>query len=686
MTSTISSTKTNSKSNSLLKLVKCNLLSNLPLISIYTLALFIILIVGLIMIGNNAKAVRIESYLSYIYSSYVQEMTTNFLSKAFAYILPCFISVFTIIVCASLFSVYHNKRKLDMYASMPVTKANMFLSRYITGILIVLIPLIILSAISFCLANALFSVSFSDIASIISNDLINMVVTSIAIFSMYSFFCMICGTVVHTLIAFMSINLGYPLIVTIIIESIYQFIPGMSNYYDETLSYSSVIGTFSPLLGANYQSFTDTQQPMLLNIIFWIVISVVFTVLAVIFSKKFKSEYAQESFLYPLAKYIIMFFTVTACGITVGYISLSYGAYDVSPIILMFVFIFFSTLASFVLITLIFNKTVKGIIKYSPIFISAFIITTATYLIIGTGAFGMDTYVPNVDDIESISFEMTDEYDTINIDNMDIDEYMENYGDWFFDSSSGEKVVKTKNPFITDRDVIENTAKAHKLIVDDIHEKSGGFYLFKDDKHYSDDNYIIFLHLEYTLKNGKKVERTYLRSDYKEGPALEYLNKAYSSDAYKNQYLVLNQCSVKDIKSFELEKDGYENAIQINNRGICKENGTLAEADEDVLNKFIDALKTDIKNNKKFFTTNYNLTENTPYCIIVEYDNSKYNNTYACYDYGYSNDCFNITEADYPNVWKLIQENQKLYDQLFKTQVDSITPKLYINSDTDDLL
>ncbi|MCH5202772.1 MAG: hypothetical protein J1F17_06155, partial [Oscillospiraceae bacterium] len=229
--------------------------------------------------------------------------------------------IFSAVISIMAFYYLHNKRSMDFFGSMPVSRRDQFFGRMITVILCTIVPVIVVAFIGSAIYGfggtlGSFAVMGKLIIGLIGN------ITFIGFISVCS------GTVAHTIVSYLIIHGIYPIIVAICYFFPTSVLPGLS----ETRGLSLVGMTLLCPLFAPFTSYgtigdeeivNSTISPSadnLLYIIWWLCLSAVLVGLSYILIKKRKSECAQNSFAFVFPNIVIKLFATITAGWIAGFL------------------------------------------------------------------------------------------------------------------------------------------------------------------------------------------------------------------------------------------------------------------------------------------------------------------------------------------------------------------------------
>lgn len=549
MTSTISSAKSKKP---LLNMMLWSIRKSLPITIIYSFLLFVIFPMFITLVRNKSEF----DYLDFLE---IQEL--------FVSVVIC---IFTIIIACSMFSIYHNKRSVDLYSSLPIKRHTLFLARYFSGLLLIIVPLIVFITLG------LFS-SFqitSDNVFITYYRMFSYIISIINMYSMLALFAMLCGSVIDTLVSFAVVNIGVVSCIFCVVNLILTILPGYYNMsiYSIDRFTRMIFFVLCPLSmplesslfsGGKLSEFIIEPKDLQIEItimMIWLALAIVYFVAAVIIAKKRKNENVQSGFIFSFPKIVIQVIASVASGIILGDFfaeSFSFENNGFKTMLLFMLGALVGSFVSFLIVTIIYNRGAKRFVKSLPIFAGSFAVIATFYLVISTGLVGVSN-VPKIDDIKAVA--VFDDY------NYTIDETKT----VFSKGNSFEKV----NYFIEDKEIINSVVSLHQSIIDGLHDEMGIFFDFYTYDFYSEKGYEPdTIRIVYELTNGKKISRTYKSHNYNYNNIIEDYNDIVSSDLYKqNSKLVncvtANEANVSHIdihptsrymKESEYYIDDYEN-------------------------------------------------------------------------------------------------------------------------------
>lgn len=408
--------------------------------------------------------------------------------------------IFAIIYTVQIFSYMHNKRKVDFYGSLPISRARLFLAKYGAAYLFSIIPMLVFMGIiaiaSICTGTLLLPQ--------VTNMYVNFIVGTLACISAYGFLSACCGTTFNTVIMFIAVCACYPLSMVFVRAYIDAFFTGS---YTGNFSDSFITNALNPI-SAYFGN----------NLIYWIIFSVGCIALGTLLIMKRRSERAQTSFAYYIPCHIIKVIVSFLAGMFLGTM---FGAINVfGNGVGGFVFGFILASApTFLIVHMIFYKGLKQIVRTIPIYAGLAVVVIVGVVLINLDVFGYNTYVPKSEDVKSAGIILTQHYYPKD---KNFSRVMSKSAEDFTSSSDIDSIVKIHNNIINSKSTKLKSVGKFKTV--------WGFMLYNafDDLSY-DDVYAI----TYKLNNGRKVNRFYSASMIS---LVNSMNTVYSDEYYYDDY------------------------------------------------------------------------------------------------------------------------------------------------------
>lgn len=470
--------------------------------------------------------------------------------------------VFTIIYTIRVFSYLHNKRKADLYGSMPIGRISMYFTRCITALAFTLIPALfflgIISIVSLCFGQPLINET--------SMIYLRLIMGSIACISAYGLLAICCGTTLNTVFMFIITCIAYPISTMFINSIIKSFFIG---FYNDFLSNSFFKDALNPLAAYNGR-----------NIVYWIVFSIICICVGALLIKRRKFEYAQSSFAIFLPCHIVKILISFLVGIFLGCLFGSLNVFGYGYLGFLFGFVL-GSVPAFVISHLIFYKGFEKLIKSSIMLAGLIVVVSAFIAVCNFDPFGYNNFIPKVDDVKSAGYiNLNSVY---NKNNDRIDKLAKNAAGDFEDNESISEIIVGYNAYC-------NYVKTGSS--DKFSSIWPNFILSAVDLANTDNMDYCFA---YKLNNGKIVTRVYSAKIYDYYSNMDsLLYNITSSKTYIEKYSAIMNADAASLENFVIEplyNSNYtESSFSIKK---SKKEGT-ENADEDK-EKIIEALRKDIE-------------------------------------------------------------------------------------------
>ena len=456
-------------------------------------------------------------YLNNVNASLMTESDLAILSEWIQIIVVGASSViFSAIIAFIAFSYLHNKRQMDFVASLPVTRRTQFFGRLTAVTAVVIVPLVV------CSILGSLAVGFAGFGTTMMLTLMISLAT-IGNIAFIGFLAICSGTIAQTCASYFLINIVYPVLMLIVGLYPSSVFPGIDKSFLNAVVVTLLSPIFAPFAGfgnsLNLEEQAMVEVPMLkfggttaFYCIWWGVFAIGFMVLSYVLIKKRRTETAQTGYAFRIPIYVIRFFATLTVGCIGGgllssifsFASSLGGVYAVALFIVTFVIGFVvATVVSDLVIHLIYNGGMSGYLKKLISVAIVIAIGLSVFLGISRDVTGVVTYIPNADNVESISYNISE--------------------DLFTEDNNGWKIT------ITDGKEIAKALEIQKKLVEDIDDKRNGWYVPTNDfEHYIDASdekiktvydYITNYDLMYNvtvdikLKNGITVNRKYSYND-----------------------------------------------------------------------------------------------------------------------------------------------------------------------------
>ncbi|MDY4813757.1 MAG: hypothetical protein SO152_07915, partial [Ruminococcus sp.] len=458
----------------------------------------------------------ISEGINYLQLHFMKNVVSDFGGKladnANIYVFECvyLAMIFATVISFIAFSYLHNKRSMDFYGSMPVSRRTQFFGRMVAVVASTIVPLIIVCLIG---NGVVLFRGFEDAVSAFLCGTVGI----LGNIAFIAFIAVCCGTVGHSIVTYILISGVYPVCVLVLTLYPQMVLPGMSGFsnFGEFPVSPVVLSLLSPfiapicaygsglienVLNALISSSTISTGTTVsvFYYVWWIVFTAGLVVATYFLVKKRKSESAQSGFAFVFPSVAIKFFTSVTTGLLMGLILASISSIpyvggevsSVSYIILFSIGIIIGTIISHIILHLIYHRGMSGFGKWMILYGCEALVSLIFFAIVTTGMFGYVTRVPDVEDVKSV--EIT-----------------------FSSCVDPEIKIKGKNPQIystSDPESIKSIIEYHSAVAQEYEKQCSGIYTpvenYGNDEEYENYNGD-GLYLRYTDKKGNQITRAY---------------------------------------------------------------------------------------------------------------------------------------------------------------------------------
>lgn len=554
--------------------------------------------------------------LSLVYEDSISQfdMSIKIFQYASAGIIYLMTTFFTIFYTVKIFSYLHNKRKADLYGSLPVGRITLYFTKAASAFIFSVVPTLfflgIISIISICFGQ--------PIVNEVNQMYLKIIMGAFASISAYGLVSVCCGTTLNSVIMFIAVCIAYPLSAMFIKGTISGFFFG---FYSGVFREHFIMNALNPL--AAYDG---------INIIYWIIFSLTCLASAAFLVKKRKTERAQSSFAYYLPCHLVKVLVAFLSGMFLGVL---FGSLNVlSDGFLGFIFGFLlGSIPAFIICHLIFYKGFSRLIKTS-VPLGCLIIAVITCMALcNYDVFGYNEFIPNADNIKSAGLYISN-YTYINSD--------ENFKETIHSMADDFSDDKSKN------DIIE----LHKELVNNQYSNSSDKF---ESVWYNmlSDNFSIGDHplygVSYRMNNSTVTTRVYTTNILEESSIFSgYFSQPVhdcfeiiSKKKYIEKYSGMTHANNDDITSFSV-CGRRKNTLSVYSDVISQYDDNTDRSDYDKCEKIRKAFIKDFKENEKDY-------EKVMYHLLHEFGEQDYY-YYDYYDYYDNSEVFDEAKELYPDI------------------------------------
>lgn len=428
-------------------------------------------------------------FTSYILSGSGEYDVAVFLVGRFTLTMLLVLSIF--IVPLNLFSYLNSKRNLDVYHALPIKRQDLFLSVFVSAIIIILIPYTLVYAVGGGYGLAV--IPQMDFVLMLKQYGYSLVMT-LAILVPILFTMMNTGTTVDGFLYSGLLHvfpaLGYGAYILFASTTLLGFTPNSDLLF---LLFSTPIYT---LFDLNFN--VDRIYPQVwMTLSYWLIFSAIMTLVVMVLYKHRKSERAENPFTNKW--YFPIFTTALIMVVQVFFYTLfsnlSYNQ-QVDARTLIFPVVF--TLVGYIILDVIANRGFKHFFKAIVSFVIITAVTISFFFgMIKTRGFGYITHVPKLSSIQSVEIRINDSDGTYG--------YPDHFRYSMYYNPQHEKMT------FDDPKQIEIIQKTHQNILNEY--KKNNYNLSVYD-HFVEPDFnhklnIVDIKIVYKLKNNAKTTRSY---------------------------------------------------------------------------------------------------------------------------------------------------------------------------------
>lgn len=575
-----------------------------------------------------------------IFNNASKKIQNEFLESSAAFIFPVVTGIiailFTLLIAVFMFSYMHKKRSVDVFGALPVTRRTLFFSRYFTGLSILLVPYLLCMGLSMLLSMQ----SFAAVQQL-GRSSVTILVSVVVAYTFTAFIAACCGTTADMVISVLAINGLYPIVVLMCQVISNSTIPGITSSFNLPAIVYTALSPYSSGIVSAVMDPALTKSGT--QFLWWFVLLVLCIAGCIAVSRKRKAECAQSGFAFRLPPVLVRAIACTAVGLVFALIfsAFSVGINTPGAIFGHYMWFFLGLLiGSFIahlILTFIYNRGVRGFLKSLLSYGVLVVVLSTAYIIVSTGMFGMDLYVPQPQQVKQVQFKVDGPVN------------------FFYSESDGEL-----SAVYTEQEDIEKVIQIHTSITDDLRERTGYPYaLSLGATGYMEDETPLFYNvaIQYTLESGLVVERAYSNFTFDSHEIAPEVLAVTETQAYKEQTVplfVYDDSSITSITAYshDMTEALYEEPYSIEEKGQIMEIAA--------------ALRKDILEDQDFYTFNEENTytvENP--CVSLD----------LCYEIPiekdaseklvwFHNPCFYfLVTEDYKNTWEVLGKYDLLPEQ-----------------------
>ncbi len=382
-----------------------------------------------------------------------------------------------VVMATNLFGYMQNKRSVDVYHALPLTRSELYLATSAAGITLIWVPMIL----NFVLVAGCALLVGGQSMGMIFLELLCWMVITFVIFALTAFSAVNVGTTFDTTIFSIGLNASLAAVYMTVIAIGSAFLYGFYDI-DNGLLVAYRLSPVSLMIGRQTLNGLNAAKMLKENniaIALWLAAGVAVFIIGLLVYKRRRSEQAESvGNLGPLQMFMRSVGTLVG-GAMLGAIFCGVFGFEASKAVFL-VSVAVGALVTYFIGDVILTRTVRSIPRALP---AALATTLGVCLLVGGvmyGGFGYEKRVPNAESVASVSLES---YSNRYVNEPSLhEEYSRTYS--FDDPASIELILRAHQA-----QVQTHTANKAALDLEDTFDGS--------------------LRISYTLKNGKTLSRRY---------------------------------------------------------------------------------------------------------------------------------------------------------------------------------
>lgn len=498
--------------------------------SIFTVCLiyFIWLITFFLSVQNYAS----DDYSSALNEQYLLERLNDMTLPGTGYVIAAVLTA--LLLAFDFFRYLHSKKQVDFYDSLPISRKEWFFIRITCACVIFLVPYLICIALEILILAV-----YGFLSTILLTNLLWNVLCMVLIFLAILFFGVLAMIMTgHPVIALFGFGV-FSAYAPVLLRYIYptyaaEYFKTFLNDHDKLhyLNYFSPIGLVYKLIHTNYKDWNPGVHKA--DFIFIVVMIVLAGILAYVLYQKRPSESAGRAMAFTKCNSVIRILIVVPLALYIGlYLSQVSSAGNTVWMIFGFVA---GTILLHGIIESIFQFDIQGLWSHKKQMIGCILASLGIASIFWFDPFGYDSYMPELDELESIVIQ-NDMYD---------------YKQETNDGISGEYLDETYQLIqnIIEQDIsIDMTAHEDAMMKMTLSSSSQMMELSKkvDQKQW--------LYVEYRFKNGTTKSRQYFMSV---AANIDLYDTIFATKEYKDDICPLYKADWKEINYIDWSDGIYD--------------------------------------------------------------------------------------------------------------------------------
>lgn len=463
-------------------------------------------------------------------------------------------------VCAfSGYAYLHSKKQLDTYHSMPVKREVLFFSKYVSGLLMFVVPFAL--HIVLCLVVGLTNGAFSGHGMV--NAIAFLVVQILCFLLIYSV-CIVAVCLTGNMIISIlggCVLVGYSTILSVIKDVLYDtfFYTYMSSYSQQIWAFSP-IGMLSKLIvkATEYREINTgfSYRCMIAYLLVIAIAIVIFTAIGAFLYKKRATEAAGKAIAFAVTEPFIKSMVVLPFSILSGFFIQSIANYASIGWLIFGIFFGFIVLA--LLMEVIFRFDIKCAFYHWKQLIFNGVCLALLIIVFKFDVLGYNTYIPNEQEITGCAVSIDD------LMSIHLEDYTERYGYQYMSAEKYrlEHMNMQDNPSVL--------ALARKAVSEGLEYETYDYYYYEGYEEspeyqaakYQDENYRCVA-FKFVKSNGKEVYRRYW-VDISDEETLKLLADIFDDTDYKlGAFPILTDGWKKEYSGIECSSNDFYDTVKL---------------------------------------------------------------------------------------------------------------------------
>jgi len=482
-------------------------------------------------------------------STDIRDLSTSILQNS--EFMTIFIGFYSLVAALAVFSYMHFPKSTAMVHSLPIRRDTLFVTNYLSGLFMVVFPLL-LNTVIFLIAEAVLKIPS------LSYTFIWLLVNIVLTFLLYTFAVfagMFTGHLAAQTFYYLIFNF-----LAIFLESVFNYV--MSNLLFGFYEKGERLFALSPLLKISelFRAFRDDKGEWLLLAAYFVA-GIIFLVSSFFLYRKRHMETATDvvsiKVVKPIFKYSATFCSSALLGsIMVNIFDLQY---NLAGFIITYLI---GGLIGYFVCEMLLRKSFRVFNAYKG-FVVYTVILTLAFFAINMDIFGYTNYVPQDSDVEIV---MLSDYNDVRAElALDPGKYDPNRHRYLLADDYEHPYVKNPPQVLNDehirmlrmepaiaetREAITKARLIHKYIIENKGLFMQNLLSYEKTDYYDSETYQLRrLYIGYRLKNGSVIMRNYFLVTYKGNTELDNLLREYLSlPEVEEKYDPLIKAEPEDIR------------------------------------------------------------------------------------------------------------------------------------------